>query len=139
MEELTGQLVLVHPELTQDPVSRQGQIGVIATADLKSDTITVGFGSIPLGKYATDALLVLKEKNALFDYIMNHPLQLDKDSFQQLFRINMLQEQGTYASISKALQMVAAEPSLVKHSMISLEDQLSQHQNIGASREDVGR
>ncbi|MFF5380441.1 hypothetical protein [Pedobacter suwonensis] len=133
MEELTGQLVLVHPDLIQDPVSRQGQVGVIAMADLKSDTITVGFGGSPLGRYSADALLVLKEKNELYRDIMHDPKSLEADTFKQLLKINMLQENPGYGNISDALKIVAGQKELIEHSMISLENHIAKHYGMDTS------
>lgn len=130
MEELTGKLVLVHPELTVDPVFRQGQIGVIAMADLKTDTISVGFGGGPLGKYSTDALFVLKNKNELYLNIMTGVKEMDIETFKDLLDINMKQEYSDYGHTSAALKIAAENPEVMKRSMISLEEYLSRSQSI---------
>jgi hypothetical protein len=135
MEELTGKLVVVHPQLTTDPVSRQGQIGVIATVDLKKDTIGVGFGGGPLGKYSSDALLVLKDKNQLGKDIMTQVKDMDSTTFQKLLKINILQDRPDYDQIREAFKIALNSPEVLKRSMISLEDYISRNQIIDISEE----
>lgn len=133
MEELTGRLVVVHPQLTVDPVSRQGHIGVIAMADLKSDTISVGFGAGSLGKYSTDALLVLKDKHELYQDIMTGVKDMDINTFKELLDINMKQEYSDYGHTSVALKIAVENPEVMKRSMISLEEHILRTQNTEIS------
>lgn len=135
MEELTGQLVVVHPQLTTDPVSRQGQIGVIATADIKNDTISVGFGGGPIGRYSSDALLVLKDKNELYRDIMTGVKDMDAKTFHDLLELNMKQERSGYGNLSAAMSIALENPEVMKRSMISLEDYISRNHNINISEE----
>ncbi|MFD2285980.1 hypothetical protein GJU39_01435 [Pedobacter petrophilus] len=135
MEELTGRLAVVHPELTIDPVSRQGQIGVIAMADLKNDTISVGFGGGPLGRYSSDALLVLKDKRELYQEIMTGVMGMDSNTFKELLDINMKQEYSDYGHTSAAMKIAIENPEVMKRSMISLEDYISQNRIIDVSEE----
>jgi hypothetical protein len=135
MEELTGQLVVVHPQLTTDPVSRQGQIGVIATVDIKNDTISVGFGGGPLGRYSSDALLVLKDKNELYQDIMTGVKDMDAKTFHDLLELNMKQERSGYGNVSAAMSIALENPEVMKRSMISLEDYISRNHNIDISEE----
>lgn len=136
MEELTGRLVAVHPQLTTDPVSRQGQIGVIATLDLKNDTIGVGFGGGPLGRYSSDALLVLKDKNELYQDIMTGVKDMDAKTFHDLLELNIKQGRSGFDNVSAAMTIALEDPEVMKRSMISLEDYISRNQIIDVS-EDV--
>lgn len=133
MEELTGRLVVVHPQLTTDSVSRQGQIGVIAIADLQKDNISVGFGGGPLGRYSSDALLVLKDKRELYQDIMTGVKDMDAGTFKDLLDINMKQEYSDYGHISAAMKIAVENPEVMKRSMISLEDYISRNHNINVS------
>lgn len=135
MEELTGRLVVVHPQLTIDPFFRQGQIGVIAMADLKNDTISVGFGGGPLGKYSSDALFVLKDKNELYRDIMTGVKEMNIETFMDLLDINMKQEYSDYGHTSAALKIAVENPEVMERSMISLEDYISRNQIIDVSEE----
>lgn len=56
--ELAGQIVMVHPELTTDPVNMQGKIGVV-TAVTPGTEVWVRFDAQSVGKYQANALLIL--------------------------------------------------------------------------------
>ncbi|ARS41955.1 hypothetical protein CA265_20770 [Sphingobacteriaceae bacterium GW460-11-11-14-LB5] len=127
MEELTGTLVAVHPDLTQDPVSRQGQIGMVVAADLKTDTISVGFGSTELGHYSSDALLVLKDKNELFKDAMVNAKELGPEVFKKMLLINMIQDnRPEHKYMMQAMEMAISSERIMESSMTSLESKLSQ-------------
>ncbi|PWS32674.1 hypothetical protein [Pedobacter paludis] len=142
MEQLTGTIVAVHPELTTDPVSRQGQIGMVVAADLKNDTISVGFGSPELGHYSSDALLVLKEKNQLYqDALLGHK-ELGPEVFKQMLFVNMIQDnRPDHKNMVQAMEMAISSETMMKASTVSLEsmlaldisnaNELGQHARIG--------
>ena len=125
MEELTGKLVAVNPSLANDPAFRQGQIGIIAMADLKSDTVSVGFSSGEMGRYSSDALLVLKDKRDLYQDIMTGVRDMDGDTFKQLLDINMKQEHADYSHLSAAMRIALSNPEVLQRSTVSLKEHLS--------------
>ena len=63
--ELYGTLVLVHPDLKNDPAGQQGKVGILSYID-SSDEIYVGFENGREGKYSPDALMSLKDKSEIF-------------------------------------------------------------------------
>lgn len=125
MQELTGKLVAINPSLSNDPSLRQGQIGIIAIADLSSDTISVGFSSGEMGKYSSDALLVLKDKRELYQDIMTGVKGMDSETFKHLLDINMKQEYADYGHQSAAMKIALSDPDVLKRSTVSLEHHLS--------------
>jgi len=125
MEELTGKLVAISPSLANDPIFKQGQIGIIAIADLKTNTVIVGFSSGEMGRYSSNALLVLKDKRELYQDIMNGVKDMDVDTFKQLLDINMKQEHPDYSQQSAAMNIALSSPEVLKRSTVSLEEQLS--------------
>lgn len=125
MEQLTGKLVAISPALANDPIFKQGQIGIIAMADLKSGTANVVFSSGELGRYSSDALLVLKDKRHLYQDIMTGVREMDGDTFRQLLDINMKQEHADYLHQSAAMKIALSNPEVLKHSTVSLEEHLS--------------
>lgn len=90
MDNLTGHLVLVHPNLTKDPVHHQGEVGIITSTDLAKDEIYVGFGTNQLGLYAADALLVLKPHQELYEDILVNIKKMDTPDFKTLMEITIL-------------------------------------------------
>lgn len=59
--ELAGTIVLVHPELRNDPANKKNQVGRIISADLSGDNITVRFSDDSDGLFSADALMVLRD------------------------------------------------------------------------------
>ena len=124
MEELTGNLVMVHPKLTNDPVQRQGQLGVITSADLAKDEIYVGFGSSPLGLYSYDALLVLKPNNELYEDILTHIKEMNTPDFKTLMEITLLQEKNSVDYLREAMELAATNERTLEYSTVTLQNSL---------------
>jgi len=135
MQQLTGKLVAISPSLTNDPSFRQGQIGIIAMADLKSDTISVGFSSGEMGKYSSDALLVLKDKRELYQDIMTGVKGMGSETFKDLLDINMKQEYADYGHQSAAMKIALSNPEVLKRSTVSLQEELSVNLDTNLSHE----
>ncbi len=139
MEELTGNLVMVHPKLENDPVQRQGQVGIITSLDLAKDEVYVGFGNSPLGLYSTDALLVLKPHNELYTDILTHVKEMDTPDFKTLMEITLLQEKSSVNYLRDAMELAATNERTLAYSTVSLQDKLglvreeSRDQQITAS------
>ena len=137
-DELTGMLVLVHPELTQDPANNQGKIGIITGAELEQDDVYVSFGKGEQALYSTDALLVFKPEKDLYTTIMTDAREAGPDVFKTLFQINLMQQHGTTSVMKKAMEMVADNKILRDLSMDTLENrlanQLQQQQDQSFSR-----
>ncbi|TCC94986.1 hypothetical protein [Pedobacter hiemivivus] len=125
MEDLTGTLVLVHPELTTDPAKRQGQIGMITSADLNNNVIRVGFGNTPVALYATEALLVLRPHNDLYRDLLTDVKQMEVQDFKTLLRVSMLLENGSPNQLKEALEMVIANKQTLEYGTVSLQDKMA--------------
>lgn len=124
MQNLTGSLVLVHPELTSDPVSRQGHVGVIVGADLKSDSIAVSFGAAKLGVYSSDALMVLKDQSELWKIALNNYKDMGEDTFKSLLVMSMDAYSGDLNRMANALERSKGSQELMAYSLMSLEEKL---------------
>lgn len=130
MEDLIGTAVLVHRELTKDPVGRQGQVGMIISADVAKDEVFVGFGNNKPGLYSSDALLVLKPHQDLFKDLMANTRDLDQRDFKALLRISMLVEDGSNRSQRYALMLAMTSEQVLNYSTQSLEDKLELRQSV---------
>lgn len=124
MEDLTGTIVLVNPQLTVDPVQRQGEIGIITGTDLSKDEVSVGFGHSPLGLYSTDALLVLKPHNELYGEILSNVKEMETRDFKDLMKITMLQENGGIKQLREAMELAMTNEKVLAYSTVSLQDRL---------------
>jgi hypothetical protein len=122
--ELTGVLVLVHPGLPQDPANRQGQVGMITGADLENDDVFVSFGQSQQALYSTDALLVFKPTEALYNILENDTGTVSKENLKTLFQLNLLQQFGFAPGVRQAMTMVKGNHILRDLSMDTLSNQL---------------
>jgi hypothetical protein len=132
-DELTGTLVLVHPDRVNDPANKQGKVGMITGAELDHDDVYVSFGKGEQALYSTDALLVFKPENDLYTTIMTNGKDVGPDVFKKLFQVNLLQQHGITPLVRKAMQLVSDDKVLRDFSMDTLgnqlENQLKQHHN----------
>ena len=131
MEKLEGELVLVHPLLPVDPVSQQGKVGMIVSADLDANEILVSFGDRLTGLYESDALLTLKSSREVYQQVLNGVQTLEKEDYKILHQVNMLQDVGRPELITKAYGLLAESPIALKLATISLED----HIDLSRSRD----
>jgi hypothetical protein len=122
-DELTGGLVLVHPEFGNDPAKRQGQIGIITGADLDHDDIYVSFGKGEHARYRTNALLVFKSADQIYDLLMNDARKANYDDFKALFQVNLMQQHGTTGMIRKAMELVKDNKVVRDFGMETMEQQ----------------
>jgi hypothetical protein len=132
-DELIGTLVLVHPQLTNDPAGKNGQVGIITGADLQNDDIFVRFGRSGQGVYGSDALLLLKPAQQLKELLGQNKLTLNDADYKALFQISLLQEfRESTANIKTAMSLALQNETVMGYSMQSLEEKLAlgRHQTI---------
>lgn len=135
MEDLTGTVVLVHPELTNDPVKRQGQVGMVASADLGQDEIYVGFGNGPIGLYSADALLVLKPHHEIYKDLLTHVQELAPQDYKAMLRISMLLESGSPKQLNDATELAMSSYQTLSRSTVTLQDKLKLNREEGKVEE----
>ena len=128
-DELIGQLVLVHPELTSDPAGKSGHVGIITGTELENDNIYVGFGRNGQGLYGTDALLLLKPNEQIKQNLQENKSALSVNDYKSLFQISLLQElRPSTATIKTAMSLAMQSETVRNLSMRSVEDALGLHQ-----------
>jgi len=124
-DELIGQLVLVHPELTKDPAGKSGQVGIITGTELENDNIYVGFGRNGQGLYATDALLLLRPAEQLKDLLQEHKQELSVPDYKAVFQIALLQEfLPSTAKLKTAMSLALQSEAVRNMTMRSVENAL---------------
>lgn len=139
MEKLIGDLVLVNPNLINDPANRQGEVGIITQFDLQKDEFYVGFGNQPLGLYSSDALLVLKAGPELHKDLLVKYKELEKEDYKTIWSAHLHQAMGTMNDLSKAFEFVRTNDITLKFGTMSLQDKLNRsidqqkHTNIETS------
>jgi len=104
-DELTGTLVMVHPDLKGDPISKQGNIGVITTENFENDYVCVSFRTGEHGYYTHDALLVLKKSTTIYKDLLRNAKKLETAHFKILLRISLLVDSGLNKDKRAAMEL----------------------------------
>jgi hypothetical protein len=134
-EELTGTLVLVHPELKNDPAGKFGEIGVITGANIAEDTVYVGFGRAGQGAYGSDALLVLKPAEVIYKQMQEDKSKLSTNEYKTLFQIAlMLEYKQSATTLKNAMLHAMKSETLRNYSMVTLDDALGLKRNQSLER-----
>jgi hypothetical protein len=123
-DELTGTSVLVHPDFDDDPAQKQGQVGMISGADLENDDIYVSFGKGENARYSTNALLVFKPADVIYELLMNDARKASQADFKALFQVNLMQQHSLTPMVRKAMDFVKDNKVVREFSMDTLENLL---------------
>ncbi|BAU51972.1 hypothetical protein [Mucilaginibacter gotjawali] len=126
--------VLVNPRLTDDPVYRQGEIGVITAAILNRDEFFVGFDDGQVGLYSADALLMLKQPESIYEYMHENALKLSVDDFKNLKNIALLLDYGTPREQRTAMEIARKNLGVQPAALVSLEERLGLKQSYKRGR-----
>jgi len=133
-DELSGTLVLVHPQLLTDSAEKKNQIGIIASAEIENDNVIVSFGNDGQALFSADALLVLKKPASIhFDTMQDH-LKMNTQNFKDLLRVGMLANSNLTKDHRQAIEISRDNPAVLAYSMASLEEELGLKQDYSVSR-----
>ncbi|MBE9599909.1 DUF4099 domain-containing protein [Pedobacter sp. MC2016-24] len=124
MENLVGELVIVHPGLKVDPADQQGKVGTIISADLEMDHIYVSFGTDQTWMYSADELLTLKPNQEVYQQVLQGVQTLKKEDYKTLLRVSLFQDNNTPEHIAKAYDLIAKNHSALYHATMSLQDRI---------------
>lgn len=128
-DDLIGQLVLIHPEISTDPAGKAGQVGIITDADIEMDNIYVGFRKKGQGLYGADALLILRKPENIKDLMNIYKHDLSVDDYKALFQISLLQEfKQSTANTKTALSLALQSEAVRDIAMRSVENLLGRGQ-----------
>ena len=103
--ELTGTLVLVHPELEFDPAGKRNEIGIVVNADLDTDSVLVGFQDNTRGLFTSDALLVLLPGEDIHRNLAQTDHHDPWENIRSLTQIDLVLRYGTGDKHFKALEL----------------------------------
>jgi hypothetical protein len=126
--------LLVNPELKDDQVNKQGEIGFITAAILNTDEFYVGFDDHEVGFYSASALLTFKEPGDIYDYMHENALRLSVDDFKDLKNIALLLDHGTEKHIRTAMELVKKNGNIRDAVTTGLDQFLGIEQTRGLKR-----
>ncbi len=125
--ELTGTVVLVHPNLLNDPFDKKNQVGVIISADLENDDVMVGFSDKSEGLFSTDALLVLKDvadirRAAGYDFTL-----MPREDYYDIMEVCVMAELSGYSGRRMAVELSRESPMAQEYTMQRLDEALGRN------------
>ncbi|MET3876491.1 hypothetical protein [Chitinophaga sp. OAE865] len=93
---LIGKLVMVHPELTTDPINMRGNTGRIEE-QFPDEVVKVSFGDGRSGEYYTNALLMLNSESSIITRFLDNRIKLrpsDGDLFLKVIKLMSIHQQA---------------------------------------------
>jgi hypothetical protein len=139
--ELKGSLVLIHPELSNDPAKMPNQIGIVTGLEMERDNVWVGFGDNRHALYGMDAVLTLKSAPELMKELAANKATMDGNDYKALHKIALLAErEQTPARQYAALQIAQQNEAVRKITTVSVDKALGieMGQDIFANRQNEG-
>lgn len=133
-DPLHGTLVLVHPDLTEDPAGMQNHVGRIEQIDLHADDVYVDFGDGKTALYAANALLVLKAPDAIFNILEASDKNRYDPGFKDSYSVAILLYHGFSSGPRAAMKLAMNSDAVRDTCMESLREVLDRNQNREVGR-----
>jgi hypothetical protein len=111
-ENLNGTLVLVRPDLTIDPASRQGKVAIVTYDREQSKEVYVSFNNGREAMYPPEFLLKLKDKQTILNDLTANGRSMPLDNFKDLYKISLLLDRGTNIAQWQALEIAGNNPAI---------------------------
>lgn len=116
--------VLINPDLQSDPENKQGELGIITAAIVGQDEFYVGFDDKVVGLYSADTLLVLEDRENIYEYLTENRMELGKSDFTALLNIVLFQSYGGPDHQKQALTLALKHPIIREFALVSLDSQI---------------
>ncbi|GAA3989436.1 hypothetical protein [Mucilaginibacter dorajii] len=130
-ENLNGTLVLVLPDLENDPATKHGQIGVVTYARSASENY-VRFPEGNEAIYPAEQVMKLKDKQQVLDDLTKNGSSMPLDDFKAMYKIMLLQDRGTSQASFSALAIAKDNPGVRDSVLESINP--AQKQELAQSR-----
>ncbi len=115
--DLHGTLVLVDPNLSDDPAKGQGQIGVVKYDRQQSQEVYVGFENGAEAIYRPEQLLKFKGPEAIRQTLIAEKQTLPVNDFKALYKILTLLDRGTPKATWDALAVAREHSGAISRAM----------------------
>jgi hypothetical protein len=110
-EKLTGSMVPVHPDFKEDPIQKQGQIGVM-TYPRELNEMYVSFPGGSEGVSSWDTLFKLKDKLEIFNELKNTGFLMAENNYKTRYKILLLLDKEPTAGVISALEIARDHPAV---------------------------
>lgn len=124
MEELVGTTVMVHPDLTTDPVNMQGHLATISHVLYEDCSAYVRFSNQMIGLYSTDVLLMLVPPEIIVDKLRSDVREMDMDASEvvDIMEMYQLHATGVPERQQEALDWAMTHAKISRAIVFSVED-----------------
>ncbi|HWK55719.1 MAG TPA: hypothetical protein VNQ80_00195 [Parapedobacter sp.] len=124
MEKLVGTSVMVHPELTTDPVNMQGHLGTISHVIYEDNSVYVKFKNHVIGLYDTNALLMLVPVDMAIDKLRSDidMLNMNASDVVDIMEMYQLDATGIPEVQQEALDWAVTHDKISGAVVFSVED-----------------
>jgi hypothetical protein len=110
-ENLTGTHVLVLPVSENDTGPKRGHIGVLTMTFSEKENY-VRFPEGGEAYFPATQVMMLKDKQAVFNDITNNGSAMPLDDFKAMYKIMLLQDRGTSQAVYSALAIANDNPGI---------------------------
>ncbi|WP_199120307.1 hypothetical protein [Pedobacter sp. ASV28] len=121
--EILGTYAQVHPFL-DDPIQKQGQLGMITYVDPQRDDVYLAFGNGVQGLYSSDSLMVMRKSNEIYRDTISKVAELSTPDFKTLLEISLKMQSANPREHKNALELSLTNDVTRKFSQISLQEKL---------------
>ena len=111
-DNLQATLVMVHPNLKNDPLQNQGKIAVVDYDRDYNHEVYVAFENGQNAIYHPAELLRLKDKQEVFNDLISNGTSMTPKDFGALYKIMLLQDRGTPKANCDALEIARDNPGI---------------------------
>ena len=110
-QNLAGTLVLVQPDVENGSDTQRGHIGVLTYARSETENY-VRFPEGGEAFYPAGQVMMLKDKQQVFDDLTNNGSSMPLDEFKAMYKIMLLQDRGTSQALYTALAIANDNPAI---------------------------
>lgn len=110
-QTLAGTLVLVQPDMDNDTGQNKGHIGVLTYARSETENY-VRFPEGGEAFYPAGQVMMLKDKQQVFDDLTHNGSSMPLDDFKAMYKIMLLQDRGTSQALYSALAIANDNPGI---------------------------
>lgn len=92
--DLKGAIVMVHPLMWENHADKAWVIGEITKVDISRDDFFVSYRGKQDHLHSSDAILILKPPEAIYNYLHQHAIDLTPQDFKDLKSTALLLDHG---------------------------------------------
>jgi hypothetical protein len=126
---LHGTLAVVRPDLENDPVRQQGEIGIITYADEVNNEVYVIFDNGKEGTYKGEALLQFKTPDEVAASPVDNAREMELKDYKDVYKIGLLLDAGRSTDLMRAMEIARDNPAIWRDVFVTVGERIEHRQN----------